>query len=207
MTTTRRAARGRPIFVDSTRHALNLLACAALSILASGCRGPTEEELAGTGVRGALAFGVVSLVVLSNVVRVAERIGNREWGPKPSTADWDKTLLAHAAISAIAFLFADKVGDSAIWAIVWGCAAANHLAWSLLVWRVTRWAPARAVLVGAIPSLFLGLLGGLGAHAAAEIQLVVWLWGGLLGAVPAGLIAVLWLEAFIRRNQKRRSAS
>ncbi|MGK0358851.1 MAG: hypothetical protein ACI9U2_001145 [Bradymonadia bacterium] len=167
-----------------------------------GCRGgPSEQQIAGSGLVGALLFVLTSWGILTGVDRVWARLKTGDW-PKPRTHRGFAMIVAgHLALSVVAVLSAEQVKEIELVGIIWACAGANHLAWSVVIWRLGgRLSPVTAVALASVPSLLVALPGGLGSHDFAIAALLQWLWGGVLGAVPAVLILLVWLEAWLRRE-------
>lgn len=169
-----------------------------LALLFAGCRGPRLQEIAGTGLTGAVVFALTSWFFLSGVIRVWERLRHGSWQQPVSSDGWLPLIGVHLTLTIIAVIFAEGPNDSGLTALVWGCAAANHLAWAIIIWRIGRMAPGWAALWAAIPCLALAIPGGFGHRDAAEWTVVMWIWGGFLGATPAVLAVIVWIEAWLR---------
>lgn len=172
------------------------------AVFCVGCRGPAPEKIVGTGLLGAAVFGLVTWMLLHGVIRVWDRLSTRAWQPPPSAAGWKALIAVHGALTLLAGFGAKLSNDDGLIIIVWGCAAANHLAWALLIWRLSRIPPAWAATWAAIPSLALAIFGSFGSRDAAEWSIVMWFWGGFLGAAPGVLILALWLEGYLRGRAK-----
>ena len=182
------------------RWTLGLLALA-------GCRGPSEEQIVGTGLIGAVFFAITSWLLLTGVARVWERLHTGAWPEPQSKAGGLALIGAHLGLSLLALVSAEQVRDVGLVGIIWGCAAANHLAWSVIFWRFGgRLRPVVAVALASVPSLLIGLPGGLGNEGFAIAALLQWLWGGFLGAAPAIIILLVWLEGWLRRGKPIESA-
>jgi hypothetical protein len=166
----------------------------------SGCRGPSNQQIAGTGLTGALLYAGLSWAALCGIARVTDRIRHRKW----MSVDWQAglwpLLISHGALSILVFVAGEHVrASSTLHPLIWGCAAANHLAWGIVFWRLGQIPPAWAALIAGVPSLLLGLGGALGSKALATAVMVQWFWGGFLGVAPGVLTLLVWGEARLRR--------
>lgn len=169
-----------------------------LALLATGCRGPSPLSIAGTGLKGAIFFAVSTWILLTGVARLRQHLAQVDWDPQDARRGWPVLVGVHAALTAAGVALAAGVNDGGLTGLIWGCAAANHLAWAILIWRVSGVAVPWAAVWAAIPSLLPALLSQLDMRSMSDVAILQWLWGGFLGAVPAVLALLVWLEGWIR---------
>lgn len=174
----------------------------ASALLLIGCRGPSEQQMAGAGLAGAALFALTSWALLVGVAQVWGRLRSGQWPAPVMRRGLLPVFLTHCALTIVAVSFADGLRDVGLAFMIWGFVAANHLAWSVIFWRLGGRLPVgTAVALASVPSLLIALPGALGNKGFAVAALVEWFWGGLLGLTPLVIILLVWLEAWLRRER------
>ena len=171
-------------------------ACASALLALSGC-GPSPQEICGTGLTGALLYAGVAWLLLLGVQRVTDRLRTGAWQALPRHRGLPGVVLVFLIVSVGAGLFAPQAKGEA--EVILACVGANFIAWALLVRLITGWGVSGAVLMGGLICLGPAVLGALGVEGPAMVSVYMWLWGGIFGAVPGGLILLIWLGAWLRR--------
>lgn len=171
-------------------------ACASALLALSGC-GPSPQEICGTGLTGALLYAGVAWLLLLGVQRVTDRLRTGGWQALPRQRGLLGVLLVFLIVSVGALLLAPQAKGETELVLVG--AGANFITWALLVRLITGWGAAGAVLLGGVLCLGPAVPGAMGFEDPAIVSVAMWVWGGIFGAVPAGLILLIWLAAWLRR--------
>ena len=181
---------------------MGVLACV---LMLSGC-GPTPIEIGSTALLGAAVYLVVSGFLLHVVAKAWHRIRGIETPALHSILPREGALGAlHIAVTVWAVM-GGKMVDA--WPTGIAIVGASHMSLSLVLWRIfkMRTIPT-ATLATALCLLPAVLMIVTNDKDIMDITIMSWLVSGYMGVVPAVICVALFIEALIRRSQKKKHTS